>query len=299
MAEVSPEGDDLAPPRPGTRCILRTERGLELATALAHRPGEAPRAKRALVRVATEDDLALEDELDRASERAALRSREHATRLGLELKVLAAETLFSRDRFIIYYAAEDRLDLRELARALERDLDGRIELRQLGARERARTCGGAGVCGRTLCCTTFLRDLEPVTLRMAKVQGFSLAPEAVSGACGRLKCCLRYENPVYDEARAALPRVGAHVEARRASGEVVALNVLTRQATVRTRDGWLVTLYAAELAGARTQAPETDPETDTEPRRQDSRWRGITERLKIFRRRSGKITDPPGEDPSP
>src|SRR5262249_42401505 len=132
--------------------------------------------------------------------------------LGLAIRYVASETLLDGERTILYYSAEDRVDLRELAREVERALGTRLELRQVGARERARVCGGVGVCGFTLCCSTFLRQLEPVTMRMAKVQGLSLAPDRTSGACGRLRCCLRYENPLYEEAHRKLPALGARVE---------------------------------------------------------------------------------------
>jgi cell fate regulator YaaT (PSP1 superfamily) len=291
LADLSPEEPDTPEPRPREACVIRTERGLELALVLAVSQGAATSARRTFVRAATAEDRSRQGELALREEHARAFARERAAKLGLALDVLGAELVLSGDRLVLLYAAADRLDLRELARSVQAEVGSRVELRQVGARERARSCGGAGVCGLTLCCSTFLRELEPVTLRMAKVQGFSLAPDATSGACGRLKCCLRYENPLYEEARAFLPRKGMHVEARRASGEVVALNVLTRQVTVRTRDDWLVTLYAAELAGAKTErvaAAESDAEP--EPEKRDSRWRGITDRLNIFRRRPDRLS---------
>ncbi len=290
LAEVSPEAPETEPPRVRDRCVVRTERGLELGTVLAVRPGGLATDRRAFVRRASAEDDAKARASSATEERARLVAREKAAKLGLALDVLGAELLHSGDRLLVHYQAEDRHDLRELARALQADIGAKVEMRQLGARERARACGGTGVCGRTLCCSTFLRDLEPVTLRMAKVQGFSLAPDATSGACGRLKCCLRYENPLYDEARSFLPRKGMHVETRRAAGEVVSVNVLTRQVTVKTRDEWFVTLYAAEIAAAKVSRPvvenEHENENENEKKPKDSRWRGITERLNIFRRRS-------------
>lgn len=306
LAEVSPEASVTGLPRVRDRCIVKTERGTEIGTVLAVRPGAVPTERRAFLRRASDDDLAREIANTATEERARLLAREKAARLGLVMTIVGAELLHEGDRLLVHYQADDRMDLRELARLLQADVGAKVEMRQLGARERARACGGTGVCGRTLCCSTFLRELEPVTLRMAKVQGFSLAPEATSGACGRLKCCLRYEHPLYDEARSFLPRKGMHVEARRASGEVIALNVLTRQVTVRTRDDWFVTLYAAEIASAKVSRIEAEPESD-EGKPRDSRWRGITDRLNIFRRRPGKLSgdgeaeprDPNGEQERP
>ncbi|MEZ0231134.1 MAG: stage 0 sporulation family protein [Planctomycetota bacterium] len=298
LADVSPETAEVEPPRVRDRCIIRTERGLELGTVLVVRQGGAvPTERRAFLRRAGAEDDAKERANAATEERARLLAREKAAKLGLGITVLGVELLHSGDRLLVHYQAEDRQDLRELARLLQADLGARVEMRQLGARDRARAACGTGVCGRTLCCSTFLRDLEPVTLRMAKVQGFSLAPDATSGACGRLKCCLRYENPLYDEARSFMPRKGMHVETRRAAGEVVAVNVLTRQVTVKTRDEWLVTLYAAEIASAKVTRVEQEPGQENDQKPKDSRWRGITERLNIFRRRPGKV-DPDQEKPS-
>jgi cell fate regulator YaaT (PSP1 superfamily) len=297
LGEFSP-ADEQAAPRANAACVVRTDRGLELGTVLAVRAGT--RHEREFVRVASADDLATARELEARTKRVHERAREHATKLGLSLHVLGVDLPLSAERLVLHYSAEERLDLRELARLLQGEAGTKVELRQLGARERARACGGAGVCGRTLCCSTFLRELEPVTLRMAKVQGFSLAPDQTSGACGRLKCCLRYENPLYEESRAYLPRKGMHVEARRASGEVVSVDVLERKVTVRTRDGWLVHLYAAEISAGRATMPVL--ETDSGPEKRDSRWRGITDRLNIFRRRPGRLPDtggPGAEPPNP
>ncbi len=295
LGEFSPT-DEQASPRARAACVVRTDRGLELGTVVAVRTA-ATKHEREFVRLATADDLATARELEARTKRVHERAREQATKLGLSLHVLGVDFPLSAERLVLHYTAEERLDLRELARLLQGEVGTKVELRQLGARERARACGGAGVCGRTLCCSTFLRELEPVTLRMAKVQGFSLSPDQTSGACGRLKCCLRYENPLYEESRAYLPRKGMHVEARRASGEVVSVDVLQRKVTVRTRDGWLVPLYAAELAGGRTSMPEV--ETDSGSEKRDSRWRGITDRLNIFRRRPGKLGDTGAEPPNP
>lgn len=320
LAELAPEGEDVPAPRPGTACVVRTDRGEELATVLGLATGpEAPARRRGTyLRAASPADVAQGREAEARSENARQLAVAKVRARGLALKVVSVERLFSGERSILYYTAEDRLDLRELARELQTETGTRVELRQIGARERARVCGGTGVCGRTLCCSTFLRELEPVTLRMAKVQGFSLSPDATQGACGRLKCCLRYENPLYEESRALLPRLGTWVEAARASGEVVGLSVLARKVTVATPDGRLVDLFAAEVSAARTRSqrltpipppagapgsvPEATPPPPASPEPPSPAKPSVSDRLRAVTRRllgrRGKTEGDGPDDPS-
>src|ERR671928_1758843 len=128
-------------------------------------------------------------------------------------------------RTIIYFTAPQRVDFRSLVRDLGATLKCRVELRQLSARDSARVQGGIGSCGRDLCCATFLKDFEPVTIRMAKDQDLPLNPLRISGACGRLLCCLKYEHPLYQEFKATAPKLGARVESPEGPGTVVGHNV--------------------------------------------------------------------------
>jgi cell fate regulator YaaT (PSP1 superfamily) len=136
-------------------------------------------------------------------------------------------------RVIVYFTAPHRIDFRELVRDLSRTLDVKVELRQLGARDEARAQGGIGPCGRDLCCATFLKDFEPVSVRMAKDQDLPVNPLKISGACGRLLCCLKYEHPLYQEFKASAPKVGSTVETPEGDGRVVGHNVPSDSVVVR------------------------------------------------------------------
>ena len=127
---------------------------------------------------------------------------------------------------IFNFTSDDRVDFRKLVKTLAQKLKTRIELRQIGVRDEAKLLGGIGPCGRSLCCSTFLGDFEPVSIKMAKDQNLSLNPTKISGACGRLMCCLKYENDYYEEARAQLPDVGEVVATPEGNGKVIGLNIL-------------------------------------------------------------------------
>jgi cell fate regulator YaaT (PSP1 superfamily) len=136
-------------------------------------------------------------------------------------------------KFVVYFSAPHRVDFRDLVRDMSRTLDTKVELRQLGARDEARVQGGIGPCGRDLCCATFLKDFEPVSVRMAKDQDLPVNPLKISGACGRLLCCLKYEHPLYQEFKASAPRLGATVETPDGEGRVVGHNVPSDSVVVR------------------------------------------------------------------
>jgi cell fate regulator YaaT (PSP1 superfamily) len=153
----------------------------------------------------------------------------------LPMKVVGVDYLDRGEprRIIVYFSAPHRVDFRDLVRDLSRTLDIKVELRQLGARDEARVQGGIGPCGRDLCCATFLKDFEPVSVRMAKDQDLPVNPLKISGACGRLLCCLKYEHPLYQEFKAAAPKVGATVETPEGDGRVVGHNVPSDSVVVR------------------------------------------------------------------
>ncbi|MCI0688371.1 MAG: stage 0 sporulation protein, partial [Sporichthyaceae bacterium] len=154
----------------------------------------------------------------------------------LPMKVVAVDYLDRDGQFTIYFSAPHRVDFRALVRDLARTLSARVELRQLGARDEARVQGGIGPCGRDLCCATFLRDFEPVSVRMAKDQDLPLNPLKISGACGRLMCCLKYEHPLYVKAQEVMPAKGSQVDTPQGSGRVVGINVPSDTVTVRLNE---------------------------------------------------------------
>ena len=159
--------------------------------------------------------------------------REHK----LNMKLIDCEYSFDRGKIIFYFTAESRIDFRELVKDLAKIFKARIELRQIGVRDEARLSGGCGACGRQLCCASFLKDFEPVMIKMAKEQGLPLNPPKISGLCGRLMCCLSYEYATYIELSKGLPREGEQVKIEAETGKVVSVNKLKRCCMVQFEDG--------------------------------------------------------------
>lgn len=175
---------------------------------------------------------------------AAVTARELIARHGLPMKVVGIDYLDRSDQFnrmvAVYFTAPHRVDFRALLSELARALEARVDLRQVGARDAARLIGGVGSCGRELCCTTFLTDFEPVSARLAKLQGLPSNPLQIAGACGRLMCCLKYEHPLYVDFFNRAPEVGERVEVDEESGVVVGHNVPAGQVIVRTRTSGVI-----------------------------------------------------------
>ena len=176
--------------------------------------------------------------------RARLEAREQVARHGLKMKVTETEWQFDRKKLIIYFTAEKRVDFRALVRDLARAFRTRIELKQIGVRDEAALLGGVGRCGRELCCSTWLPELKPVSLQLAKDQSLSLNPAQISGCCGRLMCCLMYEHDSYVEARRRFPREGRTLRTARGREKVVSVNIFSETITLRgaERDVRVVTV---------------------------------------------------------
>ncbi len=173
-----------------------------------------------------------------------------AERLGLKMKIVCVEHLFGGERIIFYFTAEGRIDFRELVRDLAREYQTRIELRQIGARDEARLLADYEICGRECCCKNFLKTLRPVNMKMAKMQKATLDPSKVSGRCGRLRCCLRYEQRTYEELVAQLPAVGSWVQTPQGLGRVKDRMVLTQLVQVMLEDERFITFPVDELSPA-------------------------------------------------
>jgi cell fate regulator YaaT (PSP1 superfamily) len=152
------------------------------------------------------------------------------------MKLVDVEYTFDRNKVIFYFTADGRVDFRELVKDLAAIFRTRIELRQIGVRDEAKMLGGIGPCGRMLCCSTFLGDFDPVSIKMAKDQNLSLNPTKISGLCGRLMCCLKYENDEYEAAKAQLPDLGEMIETPQGRGKVVGLNILERVLQVELKE---------------------------------------------------------------
>jgi cell fate regulator YaaT (PSP1 superfamily) len=208
-----------------------------------------------VLRVADERDLArLESERRRAAEALAF-ARERARARNLPIKMFRAE-LHPGARATFYFAAEQRIDFRELVRELAGQVRARVEMRQVGVRDEAKAVGGIGSCGRELCCTTFLPRFDPVSIKMAKDQGLVLNPSKVSGQCGRLKCCLVYEQAGYAEMRKGLPKMGKRVETPAGEGRVAEIDVLRRRIRVSFGPGDFQTFPAEVVTPVVVPPPE-------------------------------------------
>ena len=220
----------------GARLLVDTERGPRLAT-VATAPGRKMTRERVrrVLRVATDKDLDGERSGDADTQKALRIAKDIASKYRLPMKVYRVELhgqLGRSAKLNLYYTSDERMDLRGFIADVSRDTGARVELRQLGVRDEAKVVGGIGSCGLTLCCTTWLPDFVPVSIKMAKDQGLVLSPTKVSGQCGRLKCCLVYEQAGYAELRKGLPKLGKRVVSARGEGRVVEVDVLRQRVRV-------------------------------------------------------------------
>jgi cell fate regulator YaaT (PSP1 superfamily) len=174
-------------------------------------------------------------------------TRDKVKRHGLKMKVSEAEWQFDRNKLTIYFTADRRVDFRELVKDLARTFRTRIELKQIGVRDEAALLGGVGRCGRELCCSTWLRELKPVSLQLAKDQRLSLNPAQISGCCGRLMCCLTYEHSAYVEARKRFPREGKWLNTAGGRQRVIAVDIWRERVTLKDEEGERRTVELADL----------------------------------------------------
>ena len=234
----------------GDYVIVETARGIEYGkvTGKVREVGEndvvLPLKK--IIRPAQTEDLEKVEENRLEAERAFSTGVEKIIEHALEMKLVDVEYTFDRNKIVFYFTAEGRVDFRNLVKDLASIFRTRIELRQIGVRDEAKMLGGIGPCGRMLCCSTFLGDFEPVSIKMAKDQNLSLNPSKISGLCGRLMCCLKYENDDYEEAKALMPDVGTRVQTPEGPGKVVGLNLLERLLQVSMAEQDLVLEYTLE-----------------------------------------------------
>ncbi|MDQ0273120.1 PSP1 domain-containing protein [Cytobacillus purgationiresistens] len=189
-----------------------------------------------VLRIADQKDRMIVEENRQAAKEAYDVCCEKVTTHQLDMKLVDVEYTFDRNKVIFYFTADGRVDFRELVKDLAAIFRTRIELRQIGVRDEAKMLGGIGPCGRMLCCSTFLGDFDPVSIKMAKDQNLSLNPTKISGLCGRLMCCLKYENDEYETAKKQLPDIGEWVKTPEGSGKVVGLNILERILQVNLKE---------------------------------------------------------------
>jgi cell fate regulator YaaT (PSP1 superfamily) len=166
---------------------------------------------------------------------------------GLKMNLFSVESTFDASRLTFFFTADGRVDFRELVKKLVKEFRVRIEMRQVGIRNQAKMCGGIGRCGREICCSAFIEKFDPVSIKMAKQQGLSLNPTKISGQCGRLMCCLTYENKTYAKLRQGFPKIGKNIQVKGEKGKVIRHNVLGGKLAVRLENGPEVELDLDEL----------------------------------------------------
>ncbi len=221
----------------GDHVVVETSRGVEYGDVVIGRkalPDEkVPTPLKDVMRIATEEDTKRREENKLKEKEAFGICLEKIKKHGLEMKLIEVEYAFDGSKVLFYFTADGRVDFRELVKDLATVFRTRIELRQIGVRDESKTLGSIGVCGRSLCCSEFLDEFVPVSIKMAKEQGLSLNPSKISGACGRLMCCLKYEQDVYEELAKTTPRKGSIVKTP--DGKGVVENVSMLKGNVRVR----------------------------------------------------------------
>ena len=221
----------------GEKVIVETARGIECGeVAIANREIDDEgivKPLKTVIRIATEEDRKHIEE-NKAKEKKAFKlCLEKIEKHKLDMKLVDVEYTFDNNKILFYFTADGRVDFRELVKDLASVFKTRIELRQIGVRDEAKMLGGLGICGRPFCCSSFLGEFQPVSIKMAKEQGLSLNPTKISGTCGRLMCCLKYEQNAYEDLIRITPRVGAYVSTSEGKGTVTEISLLTGLVKVR------------------------------------------------------------------
>lgn len=297
------EHDEQQVPKVHTKVLIKTERGLELGEIVGphcykaghfrHSPEvvrdyfrgaeeEAPKKAGEFVRFATAQDVNEDTHLKRDGRSEMETARRLAAEHHIPIDIVDVEHIFGGERIIFYFVAEARIDFRELVRLLAREYQTRIEMRQIGSRDEARLMSDYENCGQECCCARFMRILKPVNMRMAKLQKATLDPTKISGYCGRLKCCLRFEDDTYRDLRDRLPKRGTRLKTSEGMGTVIDAHILAQLVIIQTDDGRRVALPVESLdeGGAadnarpkRPQGVEAGPvaETSEEPRQRPQR----------------------------
>jgi cell fate regulator YaaT (PSP1 superfamily) len=226
-----------------------------------------------ILREATAADLAESARIQAGNRAKKVFCQQLANKHKLPMKVVESETLFGGERIILFFMSEERIDFRELVKELAHEYRTRIEMRQVGARDEARLLADLETCGREVCCKVFLKTLRPISMRMAKVQKATLDPTQVSGRCGRLKCCLRYEHTSYEELDRQLPRTGLRIRTNHGEGVIINRQILTQLVQIRKDDGTLLTVVAEDITevGVPPPAPGSEQEQLSRDQNRDAR----------------------------
>ena len=230
--------------------IVETVRGIEYGKVVITKKqvdeNDVVLPLKKVIRIANENDRTIVEENKHAAKEAYQVCQQKVVEHNLDMKLVDVEYTFDRNKIIFYFTADGRIDFRELVKDLAAIFRTRIELRQIGVRDEAKMLGGIGPCGRMLCCSTFLGDFEPVSIKMAKDQNLSLNPAKISGLCGRLMCCLKYENDEYEAAKEQLPDLDQRIQTPHGTGRVIGLNILERLIQVELVDKERIVQYTLD-----------------------------------------------------
>src|SRR6476659_1370422 len=236
----------------GEQVIARTSRGLESGEVLCEASDEAVAsikdAKQGqIVRKVTGDDVRDLRKMFEQERREYEVCQREIKQLALDMKLVDVEHLYGGERVVIYYLAEDRIDFRELVKSLATEFQTRIEMRQIGVRDEAKLLADYGDCGKPVCCNTHLSEMPPVSMKMAKLQKATLDPTKISGRCGRLKCCLRYEYDIYEELQRDMPPIGSDIVTKNGRARVSAREILSQQLMVEMEDNRRILIPASDV----------------------------------------------------
>ena len=239
----------------GDKVVVETVRGIELGTITGKiieiEETELVSELRPIIRMATEKDVIDHEKNKEKEPRVIEKTKFYAHNNNLEMKILGCEYTLDGNKLIIYFEADGRIDFRQLVKDLAEEFKVRIEMRQVGPRDGAKFIGGLGPCGLLTCCVTHLDDFDNVTIKMAKNQNLSLNPQKISGTCGKLLCCIKFENELYQEKREQLPDIGDTVKTNEGIGKVISLDILKQQMLVKYADDKFVNISDKEIIETR------------------------------------------------
>lgn len=239
----------------GDCVVVETEKGIQFGTVFSEKRTinekdiSAPLKK--IIRLANEEDIKNHNNNKKMAEKALEDARKNAKNLGLEMNFIGAYFTLDKNQLIYNFVADERIDFRELAKKLAAIYKTRIELRQIGVRDKAKEIGGLGPCGRFLCCNSFLTDFNSVSINMAKNQYIALNPTKINGICGRLLCCLNYEDDQYTEMKKSYPDLGVYIKIKNINGKVVSHNLFKKSFTIETKDKLLVEISLEEYESSK------------------------------------------------
>lgn len=224
----------------GDSVIVSTDKGEQFGTVMSNKI-EIDEKKiigtlKKVLRIASKEDIKKNNKNEEDAKKALIKAREIAKSLDLNMKIIGASFTFDRNQLMFNFTADDRIDFRDLAKRLAAIYKTRIELRQIGVRDKAKEVGGIGPCGRFLCCSLFLNDFESVSINMAKNQYISLKPDKINGVCGRLLCCLNYEDKQYTEMKVGFPKVSSKITVGDKEGKVISCDLFNKSFTIETSD---------------------------------------------------------------